>query len=248
MRGYWRLALAGGAAYLLFLLMSMPAERATRLLANNVAGLELQAVSGTLFSGQVQRAVIHGIAAGPIAWSLRPLALLTGHIEYRLDLRDPAIRGNGAIGRGLVGQIYLHDLDVTLQPDRWINQFSPLPIKTSGDMRLRIESLRLVDGFPDGLAGRMDWTNARIVEPATLALGHVEATVNSGGDGLLGHISGQGETTLSGEFSLTRQGDYSLSLLVTPGSGVSADVIDGLNTFGQARPGGAYLITDSGRL
>ena len=84
--------------------------------------------------------------------------------------------------------------------------------------------------------------------PAMLALGHVEATLLSEADRLLCRISGRGESTVSGELSLTRQGDYTMDLLLTPGSAVSVDVIDTLKTFGQARPGGAYQLTDSGRI
>jgi hypothetical protein len=53
---------------------------------------------------------------------------------------------------------------------------------------------------------------------------------------------------LSGDLSLTREDDYRLNLLLTPGPEVSADIVDGLKTFAEARPGGAFLIIDSGRL
>jgi general secretion pathway protein N len=248
LKAFWRLALAGFAAYLLFVLMTVPAERVIRLMLPKTEALDLQAVSGTLLSGRAQRAVIEGLGIGPLAWSLRPLALLRGHLEYRLDFQDPDFRGTGVVGTGVGGHIYLHDLDVALQPDPWINQFSPLPVKTSGDMTLRLESLEVVDGFPGELAGRVDWSGARIVEPAELTLGHVEATLLSEADRLLCRISGRGESTVSGELSLTRQGDYTMDLLLTPGSAVSVDVIDTLKTFGQARPGGAYQLTDSGRI
>jgi general secretion pathway protein N len=248
LNAYWRAALAGVAAYLLFLGMNVPADWAARLVMHGTADLDLQAVSGTLLSGRAQRAVIHGLGVGPLAWSLRPLALLMGRLEYRLDLQDPLFRGTGVIGRGFGGRIYLRDLHAAVQPDPLINHFSPLPVKTSGDVTLRLESLKLVDGFPGGIAGRVDWSGARIVEPATLVLGHVEVALQSEADGLVCRISGRGETTVSGEISLTRQGDYRLNLLLTPGSAVSADIIDTLKTFGQARPGGAYLITDSGHL
>jgi len=248
LKGYWRPALAGLAAYLLFFLLTVPADRAARLVMQHTAGLDLQAVSGTLLSGRAQRAVIHGLVIGPVAWSLRALPLLMGHLEYRLELQDPAFRGTAVVGTGLGGQGYLHELRVALQPDPLINHFSPLPVQTSGDVTLLIESLKLVDGFPGELSGHVVWSGARIVEPLALALGHVEATLSSEANGLVCRISGSGETPVSGDFSLSRDGDYRLNLLLKPGSAVSADVIDGLKTFGQARPGGAYLITDSGRL
>jgi general secretion pathway protein N len=247
LKAYWRLPLAGVAAYLLILLLTVPADRAVELLERHAVGLDLQSVSGSLFSGKAERMVIRGLGMGPVTWSLRPLPLLLGRLEYRFALNDPVFHGEGVVGTGLGGQVYLHDLQAQLQPDPLVNHFSPLPVQTSGGVRLLIASMELIEGFPRELSGQVDWTGARIVEPVALSLGHVEATVRSEANTLLGRMSGTGETALSGEFSLTRDGDYRLDLLLTPGAEVSPDIVDGLKTFGQARPGGAYLITDSGR-
>ena len=89
MKAFWRLPLAGVAAYLLILLITLPADRVARLLEQNITGLDLQSVSGTLFSGKADRVVIHGLGMGPVTWSLRPLSLLLARLEYRLDLKDP---------------------------------------------------------------------------------------------------------------------------------------------------------------
>ena len=248
MKAYWRLPLAGAAAYLLILLITLPADRAVNLLEQNTVGLDLQSVSGTLFSGKAEHVVIRGLAMGPVTWSLRPLPLLLARLEYRFDLNDPAFRGKGVVGAGLDGHVYFHDLQVELKPDPLVNRFSPLPVKTSGDMRLMIESMDFVDGFPRELTGHVNWTDARIVEPVAMSMGRVEATLHSEANSLVCHLSGVGETTLSGDFSLTQGGDYRLNLLLTPGTEVSSDIVEGLKTFGQARPGGAYQITDSGRL
>ena len=247
MKSSWRLPLAGAAAYLLILLITLPADRVAKLLEQNAAGLDLQSVSGTLFSGKAERVVIRGLGTGPVTWSLRPLSLLLARLEYRLDLKDPAFRGTGVVGTGLGGPVYLHDLQAELKPDPLVNHFSPLPVQTSGDMRLLIESMDFVDGFPRELSGHVDWIDARIVEPISLSLGHVEATLHSEADSLVCDLRGTGKTTLSGDFSLNRENDYRLNLLLTPGAEVSADILDGLKAYGQARPGGAYLITDSGR-
>jgi len=207
----------------------------------------MQSVSGTVFSFKAGHVLIQGLAMGPVTWSLRPFPLLLGRLEYRFDLKDPAFQGTGVVGTGLGGQIYLHNLKAELKPDPLVNHFSPLQVQTSGSVRLRIESMDIVDGFPRELTGHVDWSDARIVEPVSMSLGHVEATLHSEGDTFLCHLSGTGETAMSGDFSLTQEDDYRLNLLLTPGAEVSADIVDGLKAIGQARPGGAYLITDSGR-
>jgi general secretion pathway protein N len=245
---YWRLALAGAAAYLLMLLLTVPAERVGELLERNVSGLDLQSVSGTLFTGKARRVSIRGLALGPLSWSLRPLSLLLARLEYRVTLMDPAFRGEGVVGMGLGGDAYLHDLQAALEPAPLVAQFSPLPVQTSGVVTLLIETMDLADGFPQELSGHADWSDAKIIEPVKLPLGHVEATLQSEAGALVSHVSGSGETALVGDFSLTQAGDYKLSLLLTPGPAVAPEIVDGLKTFGQPRPGGAYLITDSGRL
>jgi general secretion pathway protein N len=248
LKAVWRLPLAGAAAYLLLLLLTLPADRVGKLLERNAVGLDLQFVSGTLFSGKAERVVIRGLGLGPVAWSWRPLPLLLGRLEYRFILKDPAFQGGGVAGIGLGGQVYLRDLQAELQPDPLVNHFSPLPVQTSGAVRLLIESMDLVDGFPRELSGKVDWTGAQLIEPVALSLGHVEATLHGEENTLVSRVSGSGEIALSGDFSVTQAGDYTLSLLLTPGAQAPADIVDGLRTFGQARPGGAYLITDSGRL
>jgi general secretion pathway protein N len=248
LKAVWRLPLAGAAAYLLILLITVPADYAGKMLERKAVGLELQSVNGTLFSGKADRVVIRGLGLGPVSWSLRLLPLLLARLEYRVILKDPAFQGEGVVGMGLGGQVYLHDLQAELQPDPLVNHFSPLPVQTAGGVRLLIESMDLGDGFPQELSGRLDWTDAQLVEPVALSLGHVEATLHSEANTLVSHVAGSGETALAGDFSLTKEGDYKLNLLLTPGASVSPDIVDGLKTFGQTRPGGAYLITDSGRL
>jgi hypothetical protein len=75
LKAYWRLPLAGAAAYLLILLITLPADRVAKLLERNIAGLDLQTVAGSLFSGKADHVVIHGLGLGPVTWSLRPFSI-----------------------------------------------------------------------------------------------------------------------------------------------------------------------------
>jgi general secretion pathway protein N len=247
LRVYWRLALAGAAAYLIILVVTVPAERVVTVLERRLSGLHLQGVSGTLLSGTAQRLSIEGLAIGPLSWSLRPLPLLLARLEYRFTVEDPVLRGGGLVDIGL-GSVYLHHLNMEMQPGPLVTHFSPVPVQTSGLVSVRIETVELTDGFPRELSGHLDWADAQVVEPVALSLGHVEAALQSETDTLVSHVSGSGETALAGDLSLTREGDYTLDLLVTPGPSASADLVEGLRSIGQARPGGAYLITDSGKL
>ncbi len=247
MRLFWRLLPAGLLAYLLFLAVSFPAQRGALLLQQQVDGLVLQTVTGTLFSGRAGRLELQGIDLGPVSWAFRPAALLTGRLEYRLDLTGPLITGSTYAGAGLGGRVYGRELDAVLRPDPLVNHLSPLPVQTAGRVKLRVEEFRVVDGFPRSLNGQLDWTDASILDPIKLELGDVALVLDSVGDALTGQISNQGATGLSGEFSLTPAHDYRLDLDLVPGPDTPADIVDMLAGFAEVRPGGVYRISDAGR-
>lgn len=245
----WRYLAAGVGAYLLILLVTIPANRASQLLEEKFAGLSLQGVTGTIFSGQAARVVIQDLGLGPVSWSLRPWALFLGRLEYRIKVRDATLQGDGAVGLGLGGDLFVHDLTAELQPDPLVNHFAPVAVKTTGQVSLLIDSLELSDGFPRELAGLVSWSDASILEPVDLSLGQVEMVLSRVEEGIVGNLSNtSGATAVSGDLSLAPAGQYRINLLLTPGAATSPDIMELLTSFGEPKPGGAYLITDSGQL
>jgi hypothetical protein len=248
LRLFWRLLPAGLLAYLLFLAVGFPAQRGALFLQQQVDGLVLQSVTGTLLSGRAGGVELQGLALGPVSWLFRPASLLRGRLEYRLDFQGPPIQGSIHTGVGLSGDIYGRELDAVLQPDPLVNQFFPLPVQTLGTVRVQAESFRLVDGFPRELSGQADWTAARILDPVNLELGDVVLVLGNEGDALTGSISNKGATGISGDISLTPAHDYRLELNLVPGPDTPLELVDMLADFAEARPGGAYRISDAGRL
>lgn len=248
MRFSWRLLAAGLLVYLLFVLVSFPAQRGAAFLQQQVEGLSLEAVTGTLFSGRAGRLELQGLDLGPVGWSFRPAALLRGRLEYRLDFQGPPIEGSAHAGVGLSGDVYGRELDALLQPDPLVNHFSPLPVQTEGTVRVQAEQFRLVDGFPQELVGQVDWAAARLLEPVSLELGDVVLVLDGTSELLTGHLSNSGATGLAGELSLSPARDYRLELDLTPGPEATAEFLDALAGFAEERPGGVYRISDAGRL
>jgi len=247
LRLFWRLLPAGLLAYLLFLAVGFPAQRGALFLQQQVDGLVLQTVTGTLFSGQAGRLELQDIDLGPVSWTFRPAALLRGRLEYRLDFTGPPITGGAYAGVGLGGSIYGRELDAVVQPDPLVNHFSPLPVQTAGTVRVQAEQFRLVDGFPQDLVGQVDWAAAWILDPVSLELGDVVLVLDGTGDLLTGHLGNSGATGLAGELSLSPARDYRLELDLTPGPEATAEFLDALAGFAEERPGGVYRISDAGR-
>lgn len=52
----------------------------------NVAGLDIDGVAGTIWSGQITRLSVNGEPVAPVRWSLRPMALLTGKVAADIEM------------------------------------------------------------------------------------------------------------------------------------------------------------------
>lgn len=248
MRRYWRLAALGIGAYLLILLVTFPAGRAAGYLEQRFTGLSLQAVSGTVYSGRAVNLVMHGLQAGAASWTLRPAALLLGRLEYHITLDGKSLQGSGNVGSGPLAGLVVKDVTGEINPDFLVERFSPIPIKTTGMVTLTIDTLRIREGFPDELYGRMSWKNAALQEPVSLPLGQVDVVLGSTGDSVTGTISNTPvDTAVSGDISLQASGRYNLRLQLKPGASASAEFVQMLDAYGQRQSGGSYVLTESGQ-
>jgi general secretion pathway protein N len=244
---FWRFLVLGTGAYLLIVVATFPARQAVNFLEKQIPGLSLQAVDGTIFSGQAGQLALSGQVLGQLGWSFRPLALPLGRIEYHVTLDGPVFTGSGNLGTGPGADLVAHDVTGEIKPDLLQERYVPVPVKTAGPVMLTLDTLRIEDGFPDELAAVLHWQDAILMEPVELALGQVEVSLGSTGDSIAGEISNTaGETDVSGDFSILAAGKYRFQLLLKPGPGVAPGFVDMLGSYGKPQAGGAYLITDSG--
>jgi general secretion pathway protein N len=244
----WRFLALGAGVYLLILLTTFPAAPAVNLLEQQVTGLALQSVSGTVFSGKAGRVVHDGHDLGPVSWSFRPVALLLGRIEYQVMLDGPLFQGRGYLGTALGADIIAHDLVGELQPDALVNRYLPVPVETSGTVTLTLDSMKVRDGFPSELTGIVRWTEAAILEPVALAFGKVEVNLVSTGDAIVAEISSAGaDAAVSGDLTLLAADEYRMQLVLKPGAETDPGFTDMLESYGKPQADGAFLITDSGK-
>jgi general secretion pathway protein N len=246
-RAWWLIAL-GIAVYLLILVTTFPAARITGMLEERVPELSVHAVSGSIFSGQARRVVWQDLDLGPVHWYFRPVALLSGSIEYRAELTHPANHGQLTAGMSLGGSVYVQDLELVVLPDRVVNHYSPLAVTTSGEVLLAFEEIDLADIFSRATTGRVAWRDAAILEPVNMVLGQLELGVQGRADELVGKVIEGGELGAAGEVSLSRDSRYRISLLLQPAYGVDAATLDLLEEAGRLQANGNYLIEQSGQL
>ena len=246
MKRAWPLLVIGALAYLLVLVVTFPAARLTPLLERQVAGLSLQAVAGSVFSGQAGRLVYQGLDFGELTWQFRPAALLLGRMAYHLELAGSA--GHADIAFTPWGHVYGQDIELLLSPDLLVKHYSPVPVKTSGELRLQFDTFRMAGEFPDDVAGLISWEDGVILDPVEIILGDVSMTLNSREDALLGILVDGGRLEATGEMQLFADGRYQLDLQILPNNEMSDETLAVLETLGQVLPDSRLLFKTSGRL
>jgi len=244
----WRLVALGVGAYLLVMVTTFPAARVSGALEERLSDLSLNRVSGSIFSGQVAQLVYQGLDLGEVHWQFRPLALLLGRIEYRIELMSPANNGELSIGKTLTGRTHVHDVDIELLPGRLVNHYSPMPLDTSGTMRLVFETFNPGADYSGEVDGRLEWREAAILEPINLVLGQLTLDVLTDGGELVGRITDGGDLDASGELAISAAYLYRIKLLLRPGNAASPDSLEMLELFAQRQPNGDYRIDMSGQL
>jgi general secretion pathway protein N len=242
------LLLIGGVTFLLVLIARFPAERLVPRIERQLADVSLQAVSGTVFSGQALRLTYRDIDLGPVHWQFRPVALLQGRVEYRLILSSPDNPLQTGFGITYSGRVYGRELTASLLPDRLLNHFSPVTIHSSGSLELKLESFELFADFPQAVAGRLAWEDGAILEPINLVLGQVVLDVQSVDNALVGTVVEPGALGLDGTLALTSDGRYRVDLLLQPGAEVSGEMLELLEMVARPRPAGDYRIEYAGQL
>jgi hypothetical protein len=244
-----RATATGIAAYLLILLMTFPVTRVTGSIEQHLEGVQLRGVSGSPWSGQARRLIIQGNDIGTVHWRIRPLRLLAGKLEYRVELPGRDTGGSAVLDLSPGGRMSGRELALHMPPAALINRFSPLRVSAGGTVQLQLESFDLPAGeSPATAQGELRWQGAELTAPLQLELGEIAFALGSTAAGLVATVTEGGTLGLSGTVTLQTGGHYSVNLALQPGPGVDAGARDMLDSLMPRRPGGGYRIVMAGEL
>lgn len=238
----------GVAVYLLVLVTTFPVARLVDAIEARVNGLSLFDVEGSLFSGSAGRLLLSGTDLGSAEWTLQPLRLLTGRLEYGVEIRHPEYQGSTRIGVTATGRVYGERLDAQLDPSALLSRFVQMPVLASGDAHLQLDSFVPAASLPEQLSGELAWRGATLTSPLALSLGDVALDIERIPAGIEARVREGGTLGIDGTIMLAAAGNYRVELMLHPGRTVDADIIGLLDTVSQRLPDGSYRIRSTGRL
>lgn len=243
-----RWLLPGILAYLVFLCATFPADYALHGLQPSLpAGMQLNGVSGSIWSGQARQLIIDSVVIGALRWRFDWRAPWHGRLGYHLQLKsgDLQLAGRAAFGRNQ--QIVIHALTGRVPVAR-LDHWLPLPRDSvTGQLQFDLPTLVFRQGLPQSADGSVTLTSARLHWPQTAVLGNYRLQLRSGKT-VQGEIRDTGgPLALQAQVSLQSGGVYQVQGTLSARDAASA-AAQLLPYLGVPDAGGRYRFDFTGRL
>lgn len=243
-----RWAVPAAILFCVFLAVTLPARHVLGWLG--LGQVAMQGIEGTVRAGRIARLGIGRTVIGPLAWRLRPTALLAGRLEYQVFVQSGSGGGELRVGRGLFGTPYLSDAQLSLPAADVVRQLPLSMVQAGGDVLLDVTHARFSAGWPRALDGLLTWRDAEILQPAPLQLGTLTLQLGLREGQVVGTLAAAagGPLELGGEFRLGSDRRYVLDALIKPSATASPDLRQSLGLLGNPDSQGRYRLQLSGAL
>jgi len=242
MRSWWRLGLVGAAAYVVFLVSSVPVATLLPYLQPHLPGIRLAGVSGTLWSGEALHASAGSVQLDDLHWSLRPLALFTGALGFSIDARLAGKPLTAHAGLGVFSGAYVSDVAGRVAAADLLYWAGLTHMKLDGELDFNIDDVDGIGAGVPAVAGTVSWAPARVLAPLDLNLGKARLQTRIDAGVTRGELVAEGGVlTATGDVTVNPDGSYQLVGEVQKKGAVPQAVDRFLATFAEYKNGNYRL-------
>ncbi|HRD65868.1 MAG TPA: type II secretion system protein N [Candidatus Competibacter sp.] len=241
--------LLGLAAFLLFLLLRVPANLVTGQVGTRLSDFSVQDVEGTATEGTMLGARWRGARIERLTWRWRPLALLLGRLEFNLSADDPEIKLIGNAAMGLGRQVHFRDLAGRLPLSRLGNLAGNLPLQ--GTVEFALPELDLgATGRPLAARGTVRLLNLRTALNPPTSIGDFVVQLDSTStEGVRGKIKdNNGPLVLDGTLGLLPDGRYRFDGQAAVRDAANQSLRQAMSLLGPPGSDGRWTLNFSGAL
>lgn len=250
--GKWRYVALGVALFLVFLVVTFPAQYAYALAKKKFAPdmpVVLTGIQGTLWSGRAAPVMINGQRMDSLAWSIHPWTLLIGRVQARLEFRNGDSYGQGVVARGFTGKIYLKNLEAHIGLQRMRLFTQALPVGMEGSFILNLKELSFNKRTVLSADGMLAWDNAVINSPQRMEFGNLRAALTNDDEIVKATLSdGGGALNAEGLLNIARDGNYKFTGVFGARDANQRGLVQGLQFLGRPGPDGKITVSTSGPL
>jgi general secretion pathway protein N len=240
--------LLGLLAFVAFLLITFPAQRAYALLNQQVPALRASGLSGTAWSGQAAVVQFGGRNLERLSWQLKPWSVLFGKLGLRVALNGTAVAGTADVALLPDGAVEVSDADLRLPGDE-LSSLVRMPVDLGGQFIVQIENARLQGNRLQTAEGQVQWQRAAVSAPVSQSLGEFSARLSTGDTGVTAQVKDEGgPLQLDGVALLKPDGIYSFKGHVSVRDPQQKMLLQGVQALGRPGPDGRVPLNYSGRL
>ena len=243
--------ISGIIAYLVFLVISVPAAPVLSQLQRYIPAMSIQGVSGSLWNGRAAEITINRQQTlNNTSWRLNGWPLFKGEVSAHISTHYQQQAVSGDFGLDPSGKITAHNVSASMEAAT-LAQLARLPLaELDGSVSLKIDQLEWQQGRVPRISGRLQWNNAAVSVSETAHLGDVSIALTENEKSPLQAIISNrgGEIKLEGTANVSEDGNYSLKLNMLPDKSASRNVRSSLGMFAKPGPGGSYQLNDNGNL
>lgn len=241
----------GLIAYLIFVIITFPADRAYALVKNKFPELTLYNVHGTLWSGYADMAVVKGKQFRALHWKVKPWTVVLGHLDVDWTFDNGSAKGRGTIGFTPAGTLQLSNVDVNMPMQELQPLLAKLPVPISG--QLKVELSRAVTATqpwrPVTAEGKLSLRDASIMVARDVPLGNFQMLVDTDENGVRGVLKDMGgPLQADGILVLKNDNTYQFSGSLAVRDTTRTELVQGLSMLGRPGPNGKVAINYRGTL
>lgn len=254
-----RLFLLGLCAYVVSAIFLFPAAPVVERIKPQIKPIELEGVSGKLFSGKVATVInaddLLPLEFKDVAWSLAPATILKGGIGANIDFSGYGGGGEGQVRRQFNGDIRVSDATFTAKANEF-EVLLPSPVaEFTGDIAGQIDSVQIQNQLLKAVEAQLTWGQAVIVTrlygpeiTANLGELNIDVAAEDNDAHLVTLKSSGGDLSIDGTINIAANGDYRTNILLTPSANAPRELVGVLQQRTRPDGGGRFKIQHNGNM
>lgn len=237
--------------YLVFLLVTLPADRAYGWLKESLGGGVLYEASGSVWSGKADALVVQGKTLRSFTWQFTPGSLLRGRVAYDVTFNNSDAWAKGNLGVTLGGTLVLSALKGQFAAHELQSYLPRSPARIEGTVLLTLEAAHYVPAEKrvETVMGEVVWKNAAItvIDRATLGNFKMVLTTTETGINAVIKEDGKGPLQAEGTGLLKTDRSYQFNGVVRVTDNARNDLVQGLRFIGQPDGQGGVKLSYTGK-
>lgn len=252
MRRTYGLVASGCAAFLLTLLVGLPAGAAIRWLAPG--GWQVMGTAGTVWNGSAHSVAVGSIRLSDVNWRISALSLLAGRLSADVETQLGDGVAKGRVVMAMSGAINCEHCRFD-GPTTSLRPFAHVLQGIDGRLTIELQNLAIRDRWPTRAQGQVTLANVRMGLPTTGAgaseTASFVATVDENPVATDGAISAlvrdtAGPFELNARLMLTPPNNFELVGRVKARANAGPEIANGLAILGQQNADGSIELSLSG--